>query len=153
MLHILSLPIFHSHRIGQQGRVRCLYFIGRGTLDDVLWKLIGKKYRDLGAFVEGKENMDIALGRELEDGEEEEILKMEDNDGGEGAGKGKKRKAQDVFNELFDAEVTIWPLIFRYFDPQKGPFFIRSDINIRNALLASPSSGLLRGMRQESFPS
>eukprot|EP00579_Thalassiosira_antarctica_P012345 CAMPEP_0201910104 /NCGR_PEP_ID=MMETSP0903-20130614/1601_1 /ASSEMBLY_ACC=CAM_ASM_000552 /TAXON_ID=420261 /ORGANISM="Thalassiosira antarctica, Strain CCMP982" /LENGTH=1445 /DNA_ID=CAMNT_0048444699 /DNA_START=84 /DNA_END=4421 /DNA_ORIENTATION=- len=92
------------HRIGQQGRVRCLYFIGRGTLDDVLWKLIEKKYRDLGAFVEGKENMDIALERELEDGEEDEILKTEGDDGGDGAGNGKKRKAQDVFDELFDAE-------------------------------------------------
>ena len=70
----------------------------------MLWKLIEKKYRDLGAFVEGKENMDIALERELEDGEEDEILKTEGDDGGDGAGNGKKRKAQDVFDKLFDAE-------------------------------------------------
>lgn len=36
------------HRIGQQARVRCLYFIARGTLDEILWKLIEKKFRDLG---------------------------------------------------------------------------------------------------------
>lgn len=96
-----------SHRIGQQARVRCLYFIAKGTLDEVLWKLIEKKFRDLGEFVEGKENMGIALERELEDGEDEEILKTEENDGddnGSGGGNGKKRKAQDVFSELFDAE-------------------------------------------------
>ena len=29
-----------SHRIGQQARVRCLYFIAKGTLDEVLWRLI-----------------------------------------------------------------------------------------------------------------
>ncbi|KAL7535077.1 hypothetical protein ACHAXR_007092, partial [Thalassiosira sp. AJA248-18] len=86
------------HRIGQQARVRCLYFIGRGTLDEVLWKLIEKKFRDLGEFVEGKANMGIALERELEDGEDEEILKTEDNGGT------KKRKAQDVFSELLDTD-------------------------------------------------
>jgi SNF2 family DNA or RNA helicase len=36
------------HRIGQQATVRCLYFIAKGTLDEVLWKLIEKKFRDLG---------------------------------------------------------------------------------------------------------
>lgn len=36
------------HRIGQQSNVRCLYFIAKGTLDEVLWKLIEKKFRDLG---------------------------------------------------------------------------------------------------------
>ncbi|KAL3816466.1 hypothetical protein ACHAXA_009891 [Cyclostephanos tholiformis] len=89
------------HRIGQQARVRCLYFIGKGTLDEVLWKLIEKKFRALGEFVEGKEDMGIALERELEDGEHEEILKSEDivNDGD-----GKKRKLQDVFYELLETD-------------------------------------------------
>ncbi|EED91959.1 THAPSDRAFT_262487, partial [Thalassiosira pseudonana CCMP1335] len=36
------------HRIGQQARVRCLYFVAKSTLDEVLWKLIEKKFRDLG---------------------------------------------------------------------------------------------------------
>jgi SNF2 family DNA or RNA helicase len=36
------------HRIGQQASVRCLYFVAKGTLDEVLWKLIEKKFRDLG---------------------------------------------------------------------------------------------------------
>ena len=89
------------HRIGQQARVRCLYFIGKGTLDEVLWKLIEKKFRVLGEFVEGKENMDIALERELADDEHEEILKSEDivDDGN-----GKKRKSQDVLSELLDTD-------------------------------------------------
>lgn len=79
--------------------MRCLYFIAKGTLDEVLWKLIEKKFRDLGEFVEGKENMGIALERTLEDGEDEEILKSEDN--GDGS---RKRKAEDVFSELLDSE-------------------------------------------------
>lgn len=83
------------HRIGQQARVRCLYFIARGTLDEILWKLIEKKFRDLGEFVEGRENMDIALERELEDDEDAEILKAADS---------KKRKAQDDVSDLFDLE-------------------------------------------------
>ncbi|KAL3784661.1 hypothetical protein HJC23_012177 [Cyclotella cryptica] len=86
------------HRIGQQARVRCLYFIARGTLDEILWKLIEKKFRDLGEFVEGRENMDIALERELEEDEDAEILKVDDS------GDSKKRKAHDDVNDLFDLE-------------------------------------------------
>lgn len=100
----LSLNVSHSHRIGQQAKVRCLYFIGRGTLDEVLWKLVEKKFRDLGEFVEGKENMGIALERELEDDEEDQILKHDEEDSdGENGGK-RKRKAQDVFGDLIDAD-------------------------------------------------
>jgi len=90
------------HRIGQQARVRCLYFIGKGTLDEVLWKLIEKKFRDLGEFVEGKEGMGIALEREIEDGEDEDILKSEDT--GDDGSSTKTRKAQDVFSELLDPD-------------------------------------------------
>ena len=88
------------HRIGQQARVRCLYFIARGTLDEILWKLIEKKFRDLGEFVEGRENMDIALERELEEEDDDEILKVEDS------GDSKKRKAQDVISDFFDLEIA-----------------------------------------------
>ena len=42
------------HRIGQQSTVKCTYFIARGTLDEVLWKLVEKKFRALGEFVEGE---------------------------------------------------------------------------------------------------
>lgn len=87
------------HRIGQQAQVRCLYFIGRGTLDDVLWKLIEKKFRDLGAFVEGKENMGIALERELEDDENEAVLKTEESEG-----ESKKRKAPDALSDLLETD-------------------------------------------------
>lgn len=98
------------HRIGQQARVRCIYFVARGTLDEVLWKLIEKKFRDLGQFVEGKDNNVIALERELEDEDEEAILADdddddEDNEDGDGKAKegdSKKRKADDVFGELAD---------------------------------------------------
>ena len=89
------------HRIGQNARVRCLYFIGKGTLDEVLWKLIEKKFRALGEFVEGKENMGIALERELEDCEHDKILKSENNGNG---GDDKKRKSRDDFNELLDTD-------------------------------------------------
>jgi hypothetical protein len=72
-------------------------------LDEVLWKLIEKKFRDLGEFVEGKENMGIALERELEDEEaDDEVLKTESEEGDE---KSRKRKApEDVFGELLDAD-------------------------------------------------
>jgi hypothetical protein len=51
------------HRIGQQARVRCLYFVARGTIDDVLWKLIEKKFSDLGEFVEGKEKLKMVVDK------------------------------------------------------------------------------------------
>lgn len=51
------------HRIGQQARVRCLYFVARGTIDDILWRLIEKKFSDLGEFVEGKENQKLVVDK------------------------------------------------------------------------------------------
>jgi SWI/SNF-related matrix-associated actin-dependent regulator 1 of chromatin subfamily A len=51
------------HRIGQQARVRCLYFVARGTIDDILWRLIEKKFTDLGEFVEGKENHKLVVDK------------------------------------------------------------------------------------------
>ena len=49
------------HRIGQRARVHCKYMVARGTLDDILWKLIEKKFRELGEFVEGKEKLKIIV--------------------------------------------------------------------------------------------
>lgn len=49
------------HRIGQNARVNCLYFVGIGTLDELLWKLLEKKFRDLGEFVEGQEKQKIVV--------------------------------------------------------------------------------------------
>lgn len=90
------------HRIGQQARVRCLYFIARETLDEILWRLIELKFREIGEFVDGKENMGIALERELEDGEDEAILKLDDADDD---GVTTKRKAQDMLSEdLLDTD-------------------------------------------------
>ena len=106
--HTSLLPAISdiSHRIGQQARVRCLYFIGRGTLDEVLWKLIEKKFRDLGEFVEGKENMGIALERELEDDEGDEILKTDGSaeDGSDGDSTKKRKAPEDVFGDLLETD-------------------------------------------------
>ena len=49
------------HRIGQNSRVHCLYFVASGTLDDLLWRLLEKKFRDLGEFVEGMEKQKIVV--------------------------------------------------------------------------------------------
>lgn len=58
------------HRIGQQARVKCLYFVAKGTLDDILWKLIEKKFRELGEFVEGKEKLKMVVDRIFKNEEE-----------------------------------------------------------------------------------
>lgn len=51
------------HRIGQQARVHCLYFLAKGTLDELLWKLIERKFQDLGEFVEGKEKLKMVVDK------------------------------------------------------------------------------------------
>jgi hypothetical protein len=51
------------HRIGQNARVHCLYFVATGTLDELLWKLLETKFRDLGEFVEGKEKLKLVVDR------------------------------------------------------------------------------------------
>jgi hypothetical protein len=38
-----------------------LYLVAKGTLDDVLWRLIETKFRDLGEFVEGKERLKLVV--------------------------------------------------------------------------------------------
>jgi SWI/SNF-related matrix-associated actin-dependent regulator 1 of chromatin subfamily A len=49
------------HRIGQQAQVKCLYFVAKGTLDELLWKLLENKFQSLGEFVEGKEKLKIVV--------------------------------------------------------------------------------------------
>jgi hypothetical protein len=49
------------HRIGQQAKCRCLYIVAKGTLDEILWKHIENKFRDLGEFVEGKEKLKLVV--------------------------------------------------------------------------------------------
>merc|ERR1711966_170118 len=49
------------HRIGQRATVQCTYFHAKGSLDDLLWKLVEQKYRDLGEFVEGKEKVEMTV--------------------------------------------------------------------------------------------
>jgi hypothetical protein len=38
-----------------------LYFVAVGTLDELLWKLLEKKFQDLGEFVEGQEKLKLVI--------------------------------------------------------------------------------------------
>ena len=62
------------HRIGQQAQVECVYFVGRGTLDDILWRLLEKKFRQLGEFVEGKEKEKMVIHKTYRSAKEFETL-------------------------------------------------------------------------------
>jgi hypothetical protein len=68
------------HRIGQQARVKCLYFVAKGTLDDVLFRLLEKKLQDIGEFVEGKEKLKLVVHKTYET--TKELHTMFDNDAG-----------------------------------------------------------------------
>lgn len=61
------------HRIGQQTAVRCVYFVVRESLDELLWKLIQKKYAELGEFVEGQDNQNMIVHSNYND--ENEAIK------------------------------------------------------------------------------
>ena len=54
----------HTFLFCRSAQVNCLYFVARETLDDVLWKLIEKKFRDLGEFVEGQEKLKLVIDKE-----------------------------------------------------------------------------------------
>ena len=43
--------------------MQCIYFVALGTIDDLLWKLLETKFRDLGEFVEGKEKQKLVVHR------------------------------------------------------------------------------------------
>ena len=74
------------HRIGQQAKVHCIYFVATGTLDEILWKLLEKKFRELGEFVEGKEKLNMIVHKTYKNHEElhamfvEEGVESEDDD-------------------------------------------------------------------------
>ncbi|CAB9508561.1 regulator of chromatin subfamily A-like protein 1 [Seminavis robusta] len=55
------------HRIGQRARVHCKYLVAKGTLDDILWRLVEKKFAELGEFVEGKEKLKMTVHRVFKD--------------------------------------------------------------------------------------
>ena len=57
-----------------------MYIIAKGTLDEVLWKLIEKKFRQLGEFVEGKENLDIVVHRTFDCGLQAIAIEDDDDD-------------------------------------------------------------------------
>ena len=100
-----------------------MYIIAKGTLDEVLWKLIEKKFRQLGEFVEGKENLDIvvlrtfdcglqaiAIDEEDDDEEEEEDDEEGEKEGGEEGDvdgpmrKRVKRQRMGSFGDLADED-------------------------------------------------
>ena len=58
---ITAFFLSSCHRIGQQAKVRCLYIVAKGTLDEILWKHVEKKFQNLGEFVEGKEKMRLVV--------------------------------------------------------------------------------------------
>ena len=68
MAHIMvdSRLTDRCHRIGQNSRVECLYFVASGTLDEILWKLLEKKFKDLGEFVEGQEKLKLVVEKTYE---------------------------------------------------------------------------------------
>lgn len=83
----------------------------------VLWKLVEKKFRQLGEFVEGKENLDIVVHQTfdcglkaiaIEDGDDDEDDEEEDddNDGGADGPKKKrwKRQRTSSFGDLADED-------------------------------------------------
>lgn len=52
------------HRVGQAQAVQIHYMIGRGTVDEYLWRMLGTKLRVVGSAVDGKQaelKMDQAL--------------------------------------------------------------------------------------------
>jgi hypothetical protein len=76
------------HRIGQQARVKCLYFVAKGTLDDVLFRLLEKKLQDIGEFVEGKEKLKLVVHKTYESTKElhtmfDAVADVESDDEGE----------------------------------------------------------------------
>jgi hypothetical protein len=43
--------------MGQASKeVKCVYFVAKGTLDEPIWRLIEKKFADLGEFIDGNED-------------------------------------------------------------------------------------------------
>lgn len=85
------------HRIGQQARVKCLYFVAKGTIDDILWKLIELKFKDLGEFVEGKEKLKIVVD-EVHKGKHElyrMFSSLDDNEDDEDVDKHEAEQVED----------------------------------------------------------
>ena len=87
------------HRIGQQAKVHCIYFVATGTLDEILWKLLEKKFRELGEFVEGKEKLKMIVHKTYKS--EEELHVMFDTD---------DRSDDDDDEEVPNDEPEILPL-------------------------------------------
>ena len=48
-----------AHRIGQLSPVKITYFVGKNTVDELLWPLLQKKMRTLGELFEGVQNAEL----------------------------------------------------------------------------------------------
>lgn len=93
----------------------CLYLFPFSS-SAVLWKLVEKKFRQLGEFVEGKENLDIVVHQTfdcglkaiaIDDGDDDDDDEEEDDDnGGEDGPKKKRLKRQRTssFGDLADED-------------------------------------------------
>jgi len=97
------------HRIGQQSNVRCVYFQTRDTLDEILWRLIEKKFRALGEFVEGKEKQKIVVHKtyewdQLGNGEVDNEIDDEDGELEQSSQVSKKRQRSESFADLVDTD-------------------------------------------------
>jgi len=91
------------HRIGQQARVRCLYLVAKGTLDEILWKHVEKKFMDLGEFVEGKEKMKIVCNKKYKNYNElKSTLELNDTPSDDEDDDGEDAIAADVDDDLMD---------------------------------------------------
>jgi hypothetical protein len=84
--------------------VNCLYFVAKGTLDELLWRMIEKKFKDLGEFVEGMEDQKLVVDKEYANVHElhkEMFQNLEDSDSDDDDEKAKD--APDVFGGDLDA--------------------------------------------------
>ncbi|CAJ1896022.1 unnamed protein product [Cylindrotheca closterium] len=97
------------HRIGQNARVKCLYFVAKGTLDELLWKLLERKFRDLGEFVEGQEKMKIVVDKTYHGEKEFRSIfsKPEDDDIPDDAMDFGDIDGEDTGESLFDLDEDI----------------------------------------------
>jgi hypothetical protein len=89
-----------------------MYFVAKGTLDEVLWKLIEKKFRDLGEFVEGREKLKLVVETHYETLKElhsmfETSLKSDEDDDGEADDECSESDFEKLAQELqFDASLV-----------------------------------------------
>ena len=83
-----------------------MYIIAKGTLDEVLFLLLQKKFRDLGEFVEGKEEMDIIFNHSFRDENHAiaSICMSDPSDKADEESQGDSGSEEQIFNDLADED-------------------------------------------------